>query len=112
MLGKITDPLQEKIYDLAVASQEVALNVIRPGVTAESIHKEYASFIEENGYDYPFRCGRATGFSFLEKPQLVSGDKTILKKGMVLAVDGSIQSIISELKWVIVLLLQTKGMSL
>ena len=89
-LGKITDPLQEKIYDLAVASQEVALNVIRPGVTAESIHKEYASFIKENGYDYPFRCGRATGFSFLEKPQLVSGDKTILKKGMVLAVDGSI----------------------
>ena len=89
-LGKVTDPLQEKIYDLAVASQEVALNVIRPGVTAESIHKEYASFIEENGYDYPFRCGRATGFSFLEKPQLVSGDKTILKKGMVLAVDGSI----------------------
>ena len=39
-LGKITDTLQEKIYDLAVASQEVALNVIRPGVTAESIHKE------------------------------------------------------------------------
>ena len=89
-LGEITDPLQEKIYDLAVASQEVALNVIRPGVTAESIHKVYASFIEENGYDYPFRCGRATGFSFLEKPQLVSGDNTILKKGMVLAVDGSI----------------------
>ena len=66
LLGKITDPLQEKIYDLAVASQEVALNVIRPGVTAESIHKEYASFIEVV-YDYPFRCGRATGFSFLEK---------------------------------------------
>ena len=89
-LGEIKDPLQEKIYNVAVASQEAALNVIRPGVTAESIHKEYASFIEENGYDYPFRCGRATGFSFLEKPQLVSGDKTILKKGMVLAVDGSI----------------------
>ena len=89
-LGEITDPLQVKIYDLALASQEAALNVIRPGVTAESVHKEYASVIRENGYDYPFRCGRATGFSFLEKPQLVSGDKTILKKGMVLAVDGSI----------------------
>ena len=89
-LGEIKDPLQEKIYNVAVASQEAALNVIRPGVTAESVHKEYASVIRENGYDYPFRCGRATGFSFLEKPQLVSGDKTILKKGMVLAVDGSI----------------------
>ena len=89
-LGEIKDPLQEKIYNVAVASQEAALNVIRPGVTAESVHMEYASVIRENGYDYPFRCGRATGFSFLEKPQLVSGDKTILKKGMVLAVDGSI----------------------
>ena len=89
-LGEIKDPLQEKIYNVAVASQEAALNVIRPGVTAESVHREYASVSRENGYDYPFRCGRATGFSFLEKPQLVSGDKTILKKGMVLAVDGSI----------------------
>ena len=31
-----------------------------------------------------------TGFSFLEKPQLVTGDDTILQPGMVLAVDGSV----------------------
>ena len=41
-------------------------------------------------FDYPFRCGRATGFSFLEKPQLVTGDVTILEPGMVFAVDGSV----------------------
>lgn len=29
-------------------------------------------------------------YSFLEKPQLVTGDKTILEPGMVLAVDGSV----------------------
>ena len=46
--------------------------------------------IQTAGYDYPFRCGRATGFSFLEKPELVTGDKTILKPGMVFAVDGSV----------------------
>ena len=46
--------------------------------------------IQSAGYDYPFRCGRATGFSFLEKPQLVSGDKTRLEPGMVFAVDGSV----------------------
>ena len=38
----------------------------------------------------PFRCGRATGFSFLEAPQLVTGDTTIIQPGMVLAVDGSV----------------------
>jgi len=50
----------------------------------------YAEVIQSAGYEYPFRCGRGTGFSLLEKPQLVFGDKTILQPGMVLAVDGSV----------------------
>ena len=50
----------------------------------------YAEVIQSAGYEYPFRCGRGTGFSFLEKPQLVFGDKTILQPGMVLAVDGCV----------------------
>ncbi len=54
------------------------------------MHAEYAEVIQGAGYDYPFRCGRATGFSFLEQPQLVFGDKTPLQPGMVLAVDGSV----------------------
>lgn len=81
---------QIAVYEVAVASQKAALNALRPGVTAESIHAEYANVIQEAGYEYPFRCGRATGFSFLETPQLVTGDKTIIQPGMVLAIDGSV----------------------
>ena len=81
---------QIAVYEVAVASQKAALNALRPGVTAESIHAEYANVIQEAGYDYPFRWGRATGFSFLETPQLVTGDKTIIQPGMVLAIDGSV----------------------
>ena len=81
---------QIAVYEVAVASQKAALNALRPGVTAESIHAEYANVIQEAGYNYPFRCGRATGFSFLEPPQLVTGDKTIIQPGMVLAIDGSV----------------------
>ena len=33
-----------------------------------------------------------TGFSFVEKPQLVSGDRTVLQPNMVLAVDGSVST--------------------
>lgn len=86
------DPAQAKIYEVAVASQQAALNALRPGVTAESVHAAYAEVIQEAGFDYPFRCGRATGFSFLEHPQLVTGDTTVLQPGMVLAVDGSVQT--------------------
>ena len=79
-----------KVYEVALESQRAALKALGPGVSAESVHAEYAEVIQTAGYDYPFRCGRATGFSFLEKPELVTGDKTILKPGMVFAVDGSV----------------------
>ena len=81
---------QVAVYEVAVASQKAALDALRPGVTAENIHAEYAEVIQGAGYEYPFRCGRSTGFSFLEAPQLVTGDKTIIQPGMVLAVDGSV----------------------
>ncbi|MCF6433360.1 Xaa-Pro peptidase family protein [Leisingera sp. MMG026] len=84
------DPEQVKVYEVAVASQKAALEALRPGVTAESVHAAYAEVIQGAGYEYPFRCGRATGFSFLEAPQLVTGDTTIIQPGMVLAVDGSV----------------------
>jgi Xaa-Pro aminopeptidase len=54
------------------------------------VHSAYAQVIQSAGYEYPFRCGRATGFSFLERPQLVFGDRTVLRPGMVFAVDGSV----------------------
>ncbi len=89
-IGEVADSTQAKVYEVAVASQTAALAALRPGVTAESVHAAYAEVIQEAGYDYPFRCGRATGYSFLEKPELVFGDQTVLQPGMVLAVDGSV----------------------
>ena len=89
-IGGISDPEQAELYEVAVNSQKAALAALKPGVTAESVHAAYAEVIQEAGFDYPFRCGRATGFSFLEHPQLVTGDTTVLQPGMVLAVDGSV----------------------
>ncbi|WP_420859683.1 M24 family metallopeptidase [Marivivens marinus] len=89
-IGAPSDPSQLDVYRVAVESQQAALSVLRPGVTAESVHAAYAEVIQGAGFEYPFRCGRATGFSFLEKPQLVTGDMTVLQPGMVLAVDGSV----------------------
>ena len=89
-IGEIADPSQAAVYEVALASQQAALDALRPGVTAESVHAAYSEVIQGAGYEYPFRCGRATGFSFLETPQLVTGDTTILQPGMVLAVDGSV----------------------
>jgi len=92
-LGEIKDQSQIKTYEVAVNSQAAALNVLAPGVSASLVHAEYAESIQSAGYSYPtFRCGRSTGFSFLEHPQLVVGEETILQSGMVFAVDGSANS--------------------
>ena len=89
-IGEIQEKSQEKIYRVALDSQAAALKAVRPGVLAEDVHAAYAEVIQSAGYDYPFRCGRGTGFSYLEQPQLVTGDSTVLQPGMVLAVDGSV----------------------
>ena len=89
-VGEIADRRHEAIYELAVASQRAALDTIRPGVRAEEVHAAYAEVIQSAGYAFPFRCGRATGSSFLERPQITFGDKTPLRPGMILAVDGSV----------------------
>ncbi|RLA15557.1 MAG: aminopeptidase P family protein [Gammaproteobacteria bacterium] len=91
-IGEIGDKSHEAVYQLAVDSQAAALAMLKPGVPAEAVHNAYAEVIQSAGYDYPFRCGRGTGFSFLEKPQLVFGDKTILQPNMVFAVDGSVST--------------------
>ena len=91
-IDHIADKSQESVYQVAVDSQAVALELLKAGTIAEDIHAAYAEVIQSAGYDYPFRCGRGTGFSFLEKPQLVFGDKTTLKPGMVLTVDGSVNT--------------------
>ncbi|MCP3971743.1 MAG: M24 family metallopeptidase, partial [Rhodobacteraceae bacterium] len=91
-IAQVTDPRQARLYEIAVESQRAALRVLGPGVTAEQVHAAYAEVIQSAGHDFPFRCGRATGFSYLERPQLVTGDTTVLQPGMVLAVDGSVQS--------------------
>ena len=91
-IGEIRDDSQREIYQIALDSQAAALAELRPGVLAQDVHAAYAEAIRSAGYDYPFRCGRGTGFSFLEKPQLVAGDKTRLQPNMVLAVDGSVSS--------------------
>lgn len=89
-VGELGHPKQAEMYEVALASQRAALAMVKPGVKAETVHEAYAEVIQGAGYEFPFRCGRATGFSFLEKPQVTQGDSTVLQPGMVLAVDGSV----------------------
>lgn len=88
-IGTISDE-HARIYDISLKAQAAALEMIRPGVTAEEVHKASLEVYQEAGFGICYRTGRGIGYSFLEKPEFKDGDKTILQPGMTFAVDGGI----------------------
>ncbi len=78
------------VQQAAIDAQQAAIAAIRPGVTAESVAQAANQVYAERGYETGYRTGRSIGMSYLEAPELKTGDKTILKAGMTFAVDGGI----------------------
>ncbi len=89
VIGTPSDELQRS-YEIALTAQRVATDAIRPGVTAESVALAAREVYREVGVHNASRAGRGVGYSVNERPQLKIGDKTILRPGMTLAVDGGV----------------------
>jgi len=88
-VGEVSDE-RARIYEVAIEAQRVAVAAMRPGVTAEEVHRESLEVYLRNGFGASYRTGRAIGYSSLEKPELKDGDQTVLEPGMVFAVDGGV----------------------
>ncbi len=88
-VGTVSDK-HARIYDVALRAQAAALRTIRPGVVAEEVHAAAKEVYRAAGFGVEYRTGRGIGYSFLEKPQLKDGDRTLLQAGMTLAVDGGV----------------------
>lgn len=88
-IGSVTDE-QARIYEIAIAAQQAALKVIRPGVIAEEVHFAADDVYQSAGFAPGYRTGRSIGCSFLEMPEFKGGDKTVIQAGMTFAVDGGI----------------------
>ncbi len=78
------------VQQAALDAQQAAIAAIKPGVTAESVAEAANVIYAERGYETGYRTGRSIGMSYLEAPELKSGDMTILQPGMTFAVDGGI----------------------
>lgn len=88
-VGDIRDE-QARLYETSLAAQRAGIDAMRPGVTAEEVHRASEAVYLDAGLDMSYRTGRAIGYSSLEKPQIKHGDKTVLQPGMAFAVDGGI----------------------
>lgn len=88
-IGDVTDEARD-VQEAAIAAQQAAIGVMRPGVLAEEVAMAANEVYRERGYETGYRTGRSIGVAYLEAPELKDGDKTVLKPGMTFAVDGGI----------------------
>jgi len=88
-IGEISDQ-QAHVQELANSAQQAAIDVIRPGIRAEEVATAANEVYRQAGFETGYRTGRSIGMSYLEAPELKTGDKTLLREGMTFAVDGGI----------------------
>ena len=88
-VGGISDE-HARIYEIALNAQAAALEMIRPGISAEEVHFAALDVYQTAGFGICYRTGRGVGYSYLECPEFKDGDKTVLQVGMTFAVDGGI----------------------
>jgi Xaa-Pro aminopeptidase len=88
-VGEVTDEIA-RIYNTAIEAQSAAIREVRPGAIAEEVHGAAVDVYRTAGFGPSYRTGRAIGYSSLERPELKDGDRTVLKPGMIFAVDGGI----------------------
>lgn len=88
-IGAVNDE-QARVYETTIAAQLAALEAVRPGATAEEVHRAANKVYASHGFAPGYRTGRSVGMSNLEAPEIKDGDQTVLQAGMTFAIDGGI----------------------
>ena len=70
---------------------EAALQAARPGISAEQLYGVMQSSLGVNGNDIG-RMGHGLGMQLTEEPSLMPGDQTVLRPGMVITLEPSIET--------------------
>jgi len=80
------------VYETVLKAQETAIAAIKPGKICEEIDAVARNIITDAGFGKHFGhgLGHSIGLRIHEAPRLASGDKTVLKAGMVLTVEPGI----------------------
>ena len=88
IIGPPTDAMR-RLFDHAVAAQQVAFGALRPGVTCADVDGAVLRYFEENDLLASWRqhTGHAIGLRNHEAPFLDIGDRTTIEAGMVFTIE-------------------------
>lgn len=91
IIGKPTDQ-QLELFKLAVEAQQVAMDIIRPGITAKEVDLASFEVFDKAGYgEYvDHRVGHGLGLSEHEEPYLRFDSDLVLEEGMVYTIEPGV----------------------
>ena len=98
VVGEVDDPLKQKVIDVAEMAFDEAMKKIKPGAKVSKIGRAVFNTARKNGLTVIKNLtGHGVGKSLHDQPQHVMNyydptDRTILKEGMVIAVEPFISS--------------------
>ena len=86
------DKQLQKIYDIVLKAQEVAIKGAKPGMLASEVDSLARNVIDKAGYGKYFvhSTGHGIGLDIHELPIISSRSKTILQEGMVFSIEPGI----------------------
>ena len=93
IIGPPTDEMR-RLFDHAVASQDVAFAALRPGVTCADVDGAVMRYLEEHDLIPYWRqhTGHGIGLRNHEAPFLDLGDHTVVEPGMVFTIEPGLYS--------------------
>ena len=98
VVGEVDDPLKQKVIDVAEMAFDEAMKKVKPGAKVSQIGRAVFNTARKNGLTVIKNLtGHGVGKSLHDQPQHVMNyydptDRTILKEGMVIAVEPFISS--------------------
>jgi Xaa-Pro dipeptidase len=92
VLGEPSEPDVLATYTVLQRAQQAAVDVVRPGVTAETVDATARQIIADAGFGDYFihRTGHGIGLDVHEEPYIVAGNSVPLAPGMAFSVEPGI----------------------
>jgi Xaa-Pro aminopeptidase len=92
VLGEPREPDVLSTYTVLERAQQAAVDIVRPGVTAESVDATARQIISDAGFGANFihRTGHGIGLDVHEDPYIVTGNRQPLEPGMAFSVEPGI----------------------
>lgn len=77
-----------RLYEATLHAYDASIAAVRPGVSAESVHRACAAAMAESGYEQVWKVGHGVGLGDAHEPPLLQlGNEDPIEVGMVFTID-------------------------